>query len=1332
MGSVKVPSTHHGNPNLTNFETDMDLQKWTALRKQTSNNSSNNSSTVIEEKGPSFSVDRTYSPKDFIEKTSKELPRQIPSISLNDADSQVIQSNVSIWGIVEKQQFKVLVDTGAAVTVVSEKFYKEILRARHPLITEGGLDSVRTADGNSVPVRGTVTFSIILGHTSYLCSASVVVGLSYNIVLGRDFLHDFSAVIDIRGQVVTFVGGNTVTFALETDPPFVANVKVAKTMVIDAQSELIIPATLTTCPQPPVVGLIEALPKLSDRYHLHGACTLSCPGEHGAVSFRLLNPSDAPVVLHKGSVIGKFEQVRSPADIVTIAPNEGLCTKDVSWQPEFQTQSLLAPLHMPTEDFHLQFNSLPNPSLTTVENAQLAELLTKFSDIFASSSLDLGHTRLIQHEIDTGDARPIKQRPYRVSNSQRVEIDRHISNMLNQNIIQVSASPWSSPVVLVQKKDGTTRFCVDYRKLNAVTRKDSFPLPRIDDALDSLSGSKFFSTLDLQSGYHQVAMHPNSKDKTAFISHSGLYEFNVLRFGLTNAPPNFQRLMGKVLHGLDWKICLIYIDDIIIFSSTFEEHLHRLALVFTRLREANLKLKPSKCSFASNSVDFLGFVVSSDGILPNPDKIEAVRSFPVPKSVKELRSFLGLSNYYRRFVEGFSKIASPLNRLTRKDVVFSWSPECQSAFQTLKDRLCSPPILSYPNFAQPFHLFTDASQTAVGYILGQILDGKEHVIAYGGRELSHAETRYSTTEREALAVVDGIKRYQPYLSGKKFYVHTDHGSLSWLMSVKDPTGRLARWALRLQQYDFEIIHRPGPTNGNADALSRRRYSTTASSPPLASIDFPVAVLSDACPPPHILYDLQRKDRDLAAIIAYLESSELPESDSKARALLLSIDSFYLDSNGILCHLWSPGKRCVKSLCTQVVIPSSLRHDLLVALHDDPTAGHLGPDKTYEKVRLRYYWPGMYKDIEHWCRSCIDCAMKKTPRNKSKAPLLPIPIEGAFDRLAVDILGPFPVSDNGNRYIAVFSDYYTRWPEAFALPSTEAPRIAQLLIDEILSRHGAPRTLLSDRGPNFLSSIVKEVCHLMNTRKANTTAYHPQTDGLVERFNGTLAEGLSMYISSHQKDWDRHLPLVLFAYRVSPHASTHESPFYLLYGREPRLPVDATLLLPSSSHLSSSVAAHRARIVQNLENAQHIISTNTQLAQQKMKEHYDRTSKPVPFDIGCKVWVYTPKSKKGLSKKLMHNYHGPYRIVARLSPVHFRLRTMDNRPVAVPVHANRMKPYFDPNDRPIDPPCASNDVFDLSESDLPNDSFAEVTTSTEPEITRPEDVHPPQEIKDNVT
>ena len=363
--------------------------------------------------------------------------------------------------------------------------------------------------------------------------------------------------------------------------------------------------------------------------------------------------------------------------------------------------------------------------------------------------------------------------------------------------------------------------------------------------------------------------------------------------------------------------------------------------------------------------------------------------------------------------------------------------------------------------------------------------------------------------------------------------------------------------------------------------------------------------------------------------------------------------------------------------------ASLRHEVLVVCHDDPTAGHLSSLETYEKIRTRYYWQGMLKDIEQWCRSCVDCSMKKIPRNKQNDPLLPIPVDGAFDRVAMDILGPFPVTDDGNHNIIVFSDYYTRWPEAFALKSIEASSIAQILIHEVLARHGASRTPLSDRGSNFLSSIVKEVCHLMNTCQLQTSAYHAQTDDLAESFNGTLAEGLSMYVSTHQCDWDKHIPLVLFSYRAAPNVTTHESPFYLLYGCKPHLLIDTALLLPFTS-LSASVAEHHARIVQNLEEAQSKIYSNNQLAQQRMKEQYDKTSCPVRIDVGSKVWVYTPKKQKGLSKKLTHNFHGPYRIVTKLSPVHFRLRTLDNSPVSVPVHANRLKPFDDPADRPIEP------------------------------------------------
>ena len=334
--------------------------------------------------------------------------------------------------------------------------------------------------------------------------------------------------------------------------------------------------------------------------------------------------------------------------------------------------------------------------------------------------------------------------------------------MLTRGIIQPSTSPWASPVILVKKKDGTDRFVVDYRRLNSVTRKDSYPLPRIDDALDALNGSQLYSLMDLMSGYWQVEMHPASREHTAFTTYGGLYEFLVTPFGLTSAPPTFMRLMECVLRNLTYKICLIYLDDILVYSRTFDDHLFHLRQVFDRLRQANLKLKPSKCHFACAKVQYLGHIVSGDGVAPDPEKISAVKNFPRPHNVKTVRSFLGLANYYRRFIKDFAKLAAPLNKLLRKDQKFAWTPLCEEAFEALKSALTSAPILAFPDFTQPFHLFVDASNDGVGATLGQIQDGKEVAISYAGRDFNSAERNYSTTEREALAVIFGIKKFAPY------------------------------------------------------------------------------------------------------------------------------------------------------------------------------------------------------------------------------------------------------------------------------------------------------------------------------------------------------------------------------------------------------------------------------------------------------------------------------------------------------------------------------------------------------------------------------------------
>ena len=397
-----------------------------------------------------------------------------------------------------------------------------------------------------------------------------------------------------------------------------------------------------------------------------------------------------------------------------------------------------------------------------------------------------------RHSIDTGQSRPVRQAVRRVSPSQRQEIKELLDDMLDKNVIQPSASPWASPIVLVKKKDGSTRFCVDYRKVNQVTSKDAFPLPRVDDTLDYLSGSLWFSTLDLASGYWQVEVDPKDRPKTAFCTPEGLFEFNVMPFGLCNAPATFQRLMNLILGGLQLSSCLVYLDDIIVMGRSFDEHLRNLATVFDRIQEAGLKLKPAKCQFLQDQVQYLGHIVTREGIAADPSKTAVIKEWPVPTCTKEVQCFLGFAGYYRRFVHRFSKLARPLHHLTEKNQPFKWSKECRAAFEHLKKYLLSPPMLIYPQFDRMFILDTDASNEGVGAVLSQVgEDGREQVVAYGSHLLTKAERKYCVTRKELLAVVTFTKKFRPYLLGKKFLLCTDHGSLVWLTNFKYPQGQLA-------------------------------------------------------------------------------------------------------------------------------------------------------------------------------------------------------------------------------------------------------------------------------------------------------------------------------------------------------------------------------------------------------------------------------------------------------------------------------------------------------------------------------------------------------------
>ena len=926
----------------------------------------------------------------------------------------------------------------------------------------------------------------------------------------------------------------------------------------------------------------------------------------------LENHGYAPVELEGGRVLGEIQEVELCEVVDSELGKEGKLVSAVTSEDFSQER-----LQRLKEGIRVD-----DSNLTPEQIHQIEDLVLEYADVYAMESSELGVTDTVTHSINTGDSPPIKQPARRIPFALRGTVEEMVQKMLEQGVVEPSHSPWSSPVVLVEKKDGSRRFCVDYRRLNAVTKMDVYPLPRIDDTLDSLAGSQYFTTLDLASGYWQVRMDPESQEKTAFSTPSGHYEFAVMPFGLCNSPATFQRLMEGVLAGLSPDTCMVYIDDVIVTGKTFEEHLANLKEVLKRLRAAGLRLKLTKCFFAGSRVVYLGFVVSRDGISPDPQKVEAVGDFPQPHDVGRLRSFLGLASYYRRFIPGFSTVANPLFVLTRKNVDFVWSPACEKAFQNLKERLIEAPVLAFPAFDRGFLLDTDASGVGLGAVLAQKqVDGSIRPVAYASRTLQAHERRYGVTEMEALGVVWAVKHFRHYLYGHHCDVFTDHEALKSLMNTPHPSGKLARWGLALQEVDLAIFHRPGKKNVLADALSRSPVGGPAvdSLPPEEHLVAAIGGQDRSKSGEESLGDRQRRDAQLREIIVYLETGTLP---SEERELALTRQQYVL-LDGIL-HFVEKGKT------VKVIPPLDDRKQLFEEVHGGVFDGELSK---------WYWWPGMRGDIILWCQACLTCASRQVGRATS-APLTPIPVAGAFDRVGVDVLH-FPKSSAGNQYAIVFVDYLTKWPEVFAAPDQTAFTIAKLFVEEIVCRHGVPAQLLSDRGKAFLSQLMREVCEVLGVKKLNTTAYHPQTDGLVERFNRTLTSMLAKRVERNGTDWDVHLPYTLFAYRASLQESTGESPFYLMHGRDPRLP--SALEWSSPPREVFPLNTYKEELVSGLSEAWELAQLHVKKDQKSQKRYYDRRAREADFKVGERVFVYMPQEKATKAYKFARPFCGPFRV-----------------------------------------------------------------------------------------
>lgn len=900
-----------------------------------------------------------------------------------------------------------------------------------------------------------------------------------------------------------------------------------------------------------------------------------------------------------------------------------------------------------------------NSNLSPSEHFRLKTLLKEFDDCFADSLAEIGCTPLMEHRIELTDETPFKSKPYRVSPQEREFINDQVEEMLKYGIISHSQSSYSSPIVLVKKKGekGKTRFCVDFRKLNSITKKSSYPLPNIDEMLTYLQNAKYYTHLDLFSGYWNVPIEENSRKYTAFVTPGlGLFQFNRLAFGLCCAPNTFQELTDRVFWGLKWSTLLLYLDDVILFSETFDEHLERLRVVFSRIREARLTLKTTKCRFAMEEIKVLGHIVTNNNIQPDPEKLAAVSNFPPLTTKKQVQRFLGLCSYYRKFIENFAQIAKPLYTLTSEKVRFRWGPNEEKAFKELKRKMTEPPVLAHFNPHIGCELRTDASHDGIGVIVLQQQQGEKHPIAYASRNLTKAEKNYPISELEALAVIYGLTHFRHFIYGKPVTIVSDHHALCHLKIRDNATGRLARWLIKLQEFDHKIVFKSGQAHRDADCLSRSPVFPPPTDSENDPFDTPLLTMLD-----QNMAREQRKDKSIVDLIQALEGN----ADDLSMGLRKRAKNFRLIDN--LLYKRNPTPHGKNNL---LVIPGHLKYEILFSNHCEPLAGHLGMNKTYSKLKHRFYWSGMEKDIEKFVRGCPDCQHRKGATNKKPAGLLqPIEVGLPFERVSIDILGPFKRTKAGNTVIAVAADYATKWVEAMALPDSKSETVAQFILGHIITRHGCCKYLHSDRGKNWRSQLVTDLLKLMGIKPSYTTAYHPQCDGLVEKQNLTICNSLAIYTDTNQDYWDIALKHIVFAYNTAEQASTKFSPFFLVYGREAILPTESSLTFRSEirtvQEIREQVLAARALAI-----------TNNALRQGYDKARYDKKHQHVEYCPGESIKIFTPLRIKGKSPKLMCRWHGPYTVVERKGDVNYKIRKGDSSsaPTEV-VHVSRMQPYY---------------------------------------------------------
>lgn len=1191
-----------------------------------------------------------------------------------------------------------LLDTGCEHSVINSR-----LIAGVPL--EATEKRLFAANKTEVPVKGLAKLRLTV-HEVVTELRALVSDAVEDVILGVDWLTAYAVQWNFGSDTI-WLQGKRIPLSSRPSQSSVRRLYVSESMVVPPGHMADVPVT-ATLRDLRVSKTDWATDARQLKKNVLAARTLIAKSTTTS-AVRVVNVGTRPCELNEGQFVGNA----TPVEVTEVC-------SDVVSDPEHcveRSSRFVSDDDVPKHVTCL-LDNLP-ADMNDTERQLVKEFVCANADVFSKSEYDIGRTHLVRHRIDTGDNPPFKQPLRRHPMAHWPLIDKHVEEMLANDIIEPTASPWASNIVLIRKKTGDMRFCVDYRRLNDVTRKDSYPLPRIEDCLTAMGGASYFTTLDLRAGYWQTAMDERDADKTAFVTRRGVFKFKVLSFGLANAPALFQRLMDYVLSGLTWEACLVYLDDIIIWADSFEEHIRRLSQVLQRLREADLKLKPSKCRLFQRKVGFLGHVISADGIEPDPAKISSVVEWPVPRNVSDVRAFIGLASYYRRHVKGFADIARPLHELTRKRQPFQWTDRQQKAFNCLKSCLVSAPILAAPLDNCQYVLDTDASDIGLGAVLQQEQPDGLRVIAYASRALSNAELSYCTTKKEMLALTYGLKVFRQYLLARDFLLRTDHAALTNLRRTPEPVGQQARWLDLIAEFNFVIQHRPGTANGNADGLSRRvcgpkcrhcsKYvhdNAMESAREVADDEETVEVCQEmvvneergesdgddvvfVCATQvrtatavdaglfasDVVAEAQGMDETIAPVKQWIsegtgrpEWKQLESMPEDTRTLWGQFESLEIVNN-VLYRRFYNNRGSVEYL--QLIVPRSLRDTFLKLVHEG-AGGHFAIRKTQEQVQRRAYWPGWRRAVERFIRQCLPCAQYQGSKPVRQGALQSFEANGPGDRYCIDLVGPYPRTKKGKKYILTVSDAYTRYLICVAIPDKTAICVSRALVYEVFFKIGCPRSLQSDLGTEFQNQVLDGICNLLGIHKLRTTVHRPSANGRCERSHRTISACLAKLVAVNQTDWDEKLPLVVFAMNCAKSDATNFAPFELMYGRLPRMPVDMVMELPGEGS-PGDYDQYVEEFADRLREANKLVQQQSRTTFSRMKRHYDAKVRNASYTVGQYVLFFYPRRYRGRNPKLARPNIGPFRILRRLNAVNFII-AMTPRSRRMVVHIDKLKPW----------------------------------------------------------